>query len=276
MTTQLPQNEIKELALLTDLHLDRADNEAKNRLWDMLAGIRYDAALITGDISVAALLQNHLALISRACWPRPVYFLLGNHDYFGSSLARVNLLVEATCKRHLNLIPVGLGEIVRLTRSTAIVAHAGWYDGQAGSGARTCIDTPDRLRIDDFQSLSRREFFAKLRNFGHESAKYFRLVLPSVLRKFDTVLIATHVPPFWQGVLHGGGPCDWNHQPYFSNMAAGNVIASIARYFPRRRVIVHAGHTHCQAHARLSANLEIRVAGSQPGFPTINCVMQVD
>jgi len=35
MTTQLPQNEIKELALLTDLHLDRADNEAKNRLWEM-------------------------------------------------------------------------------------------------------------------------------------------------------------------------------------------------------------------------------------------------
>jgi len=276
MTTQSTKKDIKELALLSDLHLDRASKEAKSRLWDMLAGIRYDAALITGDISVAAQLQNHLALISRACWPRPVYFMVGNHDYFGASFAKVDRLVSETCNRHHNLIAVGAGEYIHLTEHTAMVAHRGWYDGQGGLGARTLIDTPDRHLIADFRNLSRCAFFAKLKDLGNESARYFRLILPSALRQYGTVLIATHVPPFWQGICHSGGPCDWNRQPYFANISAGNVIASIARKFPQRRVIVHAGHTHSPVNVRLSGNLEIRVAGSQPGFPTLQRVVQID
>jgi len=276
MTNQPSKKEIKELALLSDLHLDRASDNAKNRLWDKLACIQYDAALVIGDISVAEQLQNHLELISKACWPRPVYFLLGNHDYFDGSFAGVDRLVAETCKHLRNLIPLGGGEIIRLTPHTALVAHRGWYDGQAGSGAMTWVDTPDRHRINDLKGLSRPELFTKLKDLGTESARYFRRVLPAALRQYSTVYIATHVPPFWQGIRHGDASCDWNRQPYFSNIAAGNVIASIARYFPNRRIVVYAGHTHCPVHVRLSANLEIHVAGSQPGFPALQGVVQIE
>lgn len=276
MTNQSPKKEIKELAVLADLHLDRAADDAKKRLWAKLASIQYDAALIIGDISVAAQLQQHLGLISKACWPRPVYFLLGNHDYFDGSFAGVDRLVAETCQHLRNLIPLGGGEIISLTPDTALVAHRGWYDGQAGAGARTWVDTPDRHRINDFKGLSRPEFFAKIKDLGRESARYFRRVLPLALSQYHTVLLASHVPPFWQGIRHGGASCDWHHQPYFSNMAAGNVIASIARYFPNRRIVVHAAHTHCPVHVRLSANLEIHVAGSQPGFPALQGVVQIE
>jgi len=188
----------------------------------------------------------------------------------------VDRLVAQTCKRFPNLIPLGGGEIIPLTPNTALVAHRGWYDGQAGAGTRTWVDTPDRHRIDDLKGLSRPELFTKLKDLGAESARYFRRVLPSALRQYGTVFIATHVPPFWQGIRHGGASCDWNRQPYFSNLAAGNVIASVARYFPKRRIVVHAGHTHCALHVRLSGNLEIRVAGSQPGFPALQSVVQIE
>ena len=42
-----------ELLWLTDLHLDMATDEARGHFLDRLAGIRYDAVLITGDISTS-------------------------------------------------------------------------------------------------------------------------------------------------------------------------------------------------------------------------------
>ena len=81
MTTTSIHTHKTERLWLTDLHLDMATDEARGHFLDKLAGIRYDAVLITGDISTSRHLTRHLAEISRACGPRPVYFILGNHDY---------------------------------------------------------------------------------------------------------------------------------------------------------------------------------------------------
>ena len=271
-----PRHKI-ELLWTTDIHLDRADQQAKNRFFDKLAGTRYDAVLLTGDISTSGSLPIHLAQLSRACWPKPIYLLLGNHDYFGSSFAEVDREVEVICLRHKNLILLGRGEIIRLTANTALVGHGGWYDGQAGFGRRTFVDTPDRNLIGELKGLSKDALFKKLHALGRESANYFRRVLTCALRqRFRTVLIGTHAPPFTQGILHGGQRCKWNLLPYYANSSAGFAIAGISKQFPNSRIIVHAGHTHCPAHARLSANLEIRVGGSQPGFPALQGVLEIE
>ncbi|MES2924757.1 MAG: hypothetical protein V4819_24600 [Verrucomicrobiota bacterium] len=64
MTTPSTSKYIKKLLWTTDIHLDRASDEVKSRFLDKLAGISYDALLITGDISVAKDLTTHLAEIS--------------------------------------------------------------------------------------------------------------------------------------------------------------------------------------------------------------------
>jgi predicted phosphohydrolase len=267
MTTTSPSKSINKLLWLTDIHLDRASEETKSRFLDKLAGISYDALLITGDISVAEHLTKHLAEISWACQERNVYFTLGNHCYFGSSFVEVDRRVADLCRQRSNLVPLGHGEVVQLTQNTALVGHRGWYCGQAGAGEGTRIECPDRQRIKDFRGLTKAGFFSKLKDLGRESAHYFRQVLPKALDGSKNVILATHVPPFTQGLGHSGGFCDWNRQPFFSNREAGNVIFSIAKQFALRNIVVHSGHTHCPVEADLLPNLQIRVGGAQPGFP---------
>lgn len=276
MTTTPPSKSINKLLWITDIHLDRASEETKSRFLDKLAGISYDGLLITGDISVAEHLTTHLAEISWACKERNVYFTLGNHCYFGSSFSEVDRRVADLCRQRSNLVPLGHGEVIQLTQNTSLIGHRGWYDGQAGAGEGTRIECPDRQWIKDFQGLTKAGFFSKLRDLGRESAHYFRQVLPKALDGSKNVIIATHVPPFTQGLGHRGSFCDWNRQPFFSNREAGNVIYGISKQFARRKITVHAGHTHCPVDARLLPNLDIRVGGAQPGFPAFQEFLTIE
>ena len=276
MTTPITTYPAKKLLWVSDLHLDQARDHEKQRLLQKLKDTRYDAVLLTGDISTAKGLVGHLAEISNACGLRPVFFTTGNHDYFGSSFAVVDQAVADLCSRQRNLIALGQGEIIELSRNTAVIGHRGWYDGQAGAGARTKVGSPDRYQISDFRSLSRSGYFEKLRSLGEESAAYFRSVLPRALKRYRAVLVATHVPPCTQALQHGGTYCHWERQPYFANRAAGNAIVGISRHFTDRRIVIHAGHTHCRVVVHLMPNLEIRVAGAQPGFPAIQEIVTID
>ncbi|MEO5914117.1 MAG: metallophosphoesterase [Luteolibacter sp.] len=271
MTTHSRTLPTRQLLWISDIHLDQAQDEEKRRFFDKLETSRCDALLITGDITTAINLARDLGKISRAAGSTPVMFVLGNHDYFGSSFEMVDREVAELCGRHQNLIPLGYGEIIQLSPQTALIGHRGWFDGQAGAGARTRVGSADRYHIDDFKNLNKAQYFQKLRDLGVQSADYFRRVLPAALQQFETVLLATHVPPCTQALRHQGSYCQWERQPFFSNRAAGNAIIGISRTrsFASRQVIVYSGHSHCYSRFQ-SDNVEIRVAGAQPGFPALN------
>lgn len=267
MTTSTITIPTKKLLWITDIHLDRATSIAKNRFLAELRASTCDAVLITGDISVAADLTIDLTEISNACGNRTILFAAGNHDYYGSSFREVNQAISELCSRTSNLIALGRGEIVEFSKTTALVGHPGWYDGHAGSGARTRVDSPDRHLIQDFRDLDRKSFFRKLNLLGEESADYFRKVLPLALSRYRNVLLATHVPPFTQGVRYNDKGCVWNRQPYFSNRAAGNLIWGVSKSFPNRRIQVYAGHTHSAFSVKMRTNLSMKVAEARPGQP---------
>jgi predicted MPP superfamily phosphohydrolase len=276
MTHTIQFSKTTDLLWLSDLHLDRVTDEDKDLFFEKLRGVHYDAALITGDISTSKQLIGHLGEISRACCERPVYFLLGNHDYFDGSIGEVDRAVIDLSRRCRNLIPLGHGEIIKLSPNTALIGHRGWYDGRAGAGAKTCVWSPDHRRIEDFKTHNRQQFFERLAELGDQSAGYFRRVLPEALRQYSKVLLATHVPVFYQGVKHSGTHCQWDRQPFYTNRAAGNAIVGITRMFPRRKVKIYAGHSHCATEFQMSGNLAIRVAGAQPGKPAFQEILRID
>ena len=257
----------KRLLVLSDLHIDKASQESKDDFLKFLRKSDADAVLITGDISVASMLSNHLKDIAKAC-ERPVMITAGNHDFYGSSFREVDQTIKAVCAEHPNLISLGGGEIIQLSQSTALIGHRGWFDGLAGSGAKTRVESPDRYAIEDFRNLGRSAFFRKLKDLGEESADYFRRVLPLALSRHRHVLLATHFPPFTQGIRYEGKGCVWNRQPYFANQVLGKLIWSLSGRFPDRKIQVHAGHTHSAAAVTLRPNLSMRVAGARPGSPS--------
>lgn len=258
----------RHLLWLTDIHLDKATSPAKRRFLEALRTSRCDAVLITGDISISSSIIDHLTEISEACGNRPVIFTTGNHDYFGSSFGKVDHAIANLCVRRPNLFVLGNGEIIELSKATALVGHRGWYDGQAGSGPRTRVESPDRREIHDFRRYDRNAFFLKLNQLGKESADYFRKVLPTALSRYRNVIVATHVPPFTQGLRYDGKGCEWNRQPYFSNRAVGNLIWGISQRFQYCRIHVYAGHTHSAAMVTMRPNLSMHVAGARSGQPS--------
>jgi predicted phosphohydrolase len=244
---------------LTDLHLDRATQGQRTRLFRQMRDEEADAAVITGDISDAENLTRDLGDLGRVLAGKPVYFLLGNHDFYGSSFAEVDGAVAEMLAQQSNLHHLGHGEVVPLSADKALIGHRGWPDGRAGVGHRSGVISQDREMIGDLRYLSHHATFDLMRELGRVSASYFRDLLPYALQCYSHVLVATHAPVLEQAALYNGKRCGGDFLPHFVNTSAGGVLVGIARHHPRSRVTVLCGHTHSAARVRGGANLEVLV-----------------
>ena len=263
-----------KLLWLTDTHLDHVDSASRQAFYEKLRGENFAAAVVTGDISISRLLAAHLGEIAQACAPRKVYFLLGNHDFYGSSFEEVDRITAACCAKHSNLQHLGQGEVVRLGPASALVGHRGWADGRAYGGRRTSQRFPDQDGIRDLRYRSTYPAFQKMERLGRESGAYFRRVLPYALASFRHVLVATHVPPFAWAVRFNGRPCESSHLPHYVNASAGAVIMRVGGHFPRTKITVLCGHAHHGNTVRLSDNLEVHVGQARKGTPEIQSVFE--
>lgn len=273
--TNRPKRDSANLLWLSDLHLDRADSESQSMLYDTLAGIDYDAAVITGDITSSPHLNRHLTLLARASG-RPVAFVLGNHDYSGSSIEKTRKIVADVCSKVSNLHHLRRGTILPLTADTALIGTDGWAD--AREGILTCPATGHRMlgAIHDFRSTTPGNRLHTMRELGKESAAEIRATLPLALSCHRHVIVATHVPPFPSAARFDEMPCKRELMPFFSNMSLGLALIGIARRFPNKLVTVLAGHTHCRVEQQwILPNLEVRVAGAQPSNPTYETIIEL-
>src|SRR5437016_2472842 len=142
---------MKRLLWLTDLHLDFVDDDGEIATFlERISGPGVDAVLIGGDIGIATTLDHHLGLIER-CLQRPVYFVLGNHDFYGGRIAEVRRGVSDLCRRStwLNWLPDA--GIVDLSDETCLVGHDSWADGRLGLGSSSSMMLNDYFCIEDFQ-----------------------------------------------------------------------------------------------------------------------------
>lgn len=262
-----------KLLWASDIHLDRAGGEWKERFFERLAAPGHDGVVITGDIGRANSVVEHLGEIARAT-RKPIFFTLGNHDFFGGAIKSVESAVDAACCKFANLHHLGKGEIIQLGDSSALVGHRGWSNGGAGSRYRFSVPNPDRNAIEDFRGLSNNAYFSRVQNLGTESADYVRDILPAALGRYRRVVFLTHFPPHTDAVRFNGQPCGWNRMSHFANFAMGGALG-IAKNYPERRITVLAGHSHCAATVRVAPGIEIKVAGARPGKPEVPGVIDV-
>ncbi len=73
-----------KLLWCNDLHFDFLEPHGVASFAKILAEASADAILISGDISLSARITADLEEIARHV-PDPVYFVLGNHDYYGGA-----------------------------------------------------------------------------------------------------------------------------------------------------------------------------------------------
>jgi Icc protein len=265
-----------KLAWYTDIHVNFLRQPGVEAFFAMLAETECDAFLLSGDIGEApnvAQLLNALDNVAR----RPVYFVLGNHDFYRGSIAGVRKTVQQLCAVCPDLHWLPDAGVVPLTADACLVGHDGWGDGRLGDYFGSDVLLNDFGLIEEFGGFDEdpEERLAKLHALGDESAAHFRAVLPDALSRFRHVLVVTHVPPFRESCWHEGRLSDDAWLPFFTCKAVGDVLVEAMREHPDREMTVLCGHTHGAGEAEILPNLRVSTGGAVYGSPKVQRVLEV-
>lgn len=269
----------------TDIHLDHIRVPGAGRL---LGGYlckeqTFDAVLLTGDISVSDQLEAHLEgfALAVAC---PVYFVLGNHDYYHSSTGHVRKLMADLTARIDNLIWLDAEPEPTLFGDTALVGQEGWCDARTGlPEGDSRFAMRDWNAIEDLTVLTLYEIEMGIRQplieicqkWADAQARDAKLKLEAALKLRKDVIFATHYPPFPQASWHKGRMSDNIWRPWFTSVAMGEMLAEVAEAHPDSRITVLCGHTHSGGVYKHFENLVVRTGKAVYGIPDVEDVFEL-
>ena len=263
-----------KLAWLTDIHLNFVKPDSRDAFFDGLSVAAPDAIVISGDIAEApeiALSLNDLEA-RLAC---PIYFVLGNHDFYRGSFAGVRQKVWALCSAVPNLQHLTHSGVIALTEQTGLLGHDGWGDARFGTPERWKIALNDWELIEELRGLNEERLLRKLNALGDEAAAHFRAILPDALDRFGELLVVTHVPPFRESCWHQGRISDDNWLPHFTCKAVGDVLREAMTAHPEKKMTVLCGHTHGAGEAQILPNLRVLTGGAEYGRPAMQKPLDV-
>ncbi|HEU4728757.1 MAG TPA: metallophosphoesterase [Kofleriaceae bacterium] len=239
---------------LTDVHLNFLDERRLDEFLETVAHEHPDLLLVTGDTAESA---DLIDAIDRLTAIAPVYFVLGNHDFYRSSIVEVRDRARAT---HRWLPSVGP---VRLTDATALVGVDGWGDARCGD-LDSQVMLADWRFIRELTGLSASARIDALQALGTQEAGALRNQLAR-LAPARELIVLTHVPPFAEACWYNGKRSSPEWLPWFSCIAVGEVLLEHARRCPDSHITVLCGHTHGRGEYRAADNLLVRTGGWAPG-----------
>jgi len=267
------------LAWATDIHLDHATEAARRRFCESV-NERADAVIITGDIAESHILGSTLTMLAELI-VRPVYFVLGNHDFYRGSVASTRRVVGYVVNETKGLIYLSQVGVMPLSRNTALVGHDGWADGRFGDLDGSDVILNDFLLIDELKhwrdqhTLDKPALRRALETLGDEAAAYLKGVLADAAAKYPHVIVATHIPPFREAAWFKGRPSADDYLPFFSCKAVGDVLLEAAQKHPSCEIIVLCGHTHDGGEIQVAENLRVVSGFAEYGKPGIRQIIDI-
>lgn len=256
------------LAWATDIHLDHCEPETIAAFIAELAAEDADAYCLTGDLSEAPQLEPHLTLLAEKL-QKPIYFVLGNHDYYHGSISAVRERMRSLSAASPWLRWMPAAGIVPLSSATAILGHDAWGDGRNGDVHGTWVKLTDFRLIEDFVTAGEAGRVALLNRLGDEAADYLRPLLARALADYSEVILLMHPPPLREACLYGSEVADDNWAPHFTCKAVGDLILALLPQYPDRQLTVLAGHTHNICDIRPHPNLRLCVGAAAYARPTL-------
>jgi predicted MPP superfamily phosphohydrolase len=267
-----------KLAWATDIHLDHATESARRRFCQSVEE-QADALVVTGDIAESHILGSALTVLATLT-ERPIYFVLGNHDFYRGSVAGTRRQVGYVVGE--GLVYLSQAGVVELTPTTALVGHDGWADGRLGDLDGSDVILNDFLLIDELKcwrhdhTLDKPALRRALETLGDEAAGYLKSVLAPAAEQYPKVIVATHIPPFREAAWYEGRPSAADFLPFFSCKAVGDVLVEVAKAHPRCQILVLCGHTHGGGEIQVLENLRVVTGPAEYGEPEIQRIIDVE
>ncbi len=258
----------------TDIHLNFLRPHERANFFREIQDNTPDVVFITGDIAEAPSLRELLYEMQQAI-DLPLYFVLGNHDFYHGSIEIVRRQIQAWCLTQSGLHYLSTSEPIQLSSKAVLIGHDGWGDGRLGKFQQSPVRLSDQELIRDFQGLDRTAIFAKLQALGDEAAAHLRELFTKGLDSYQQVFCLTHVPPFKEACWYQGkmGNDDW--LPYFTCQAVGEVLLEVSQARPDCQVTVLCGHTHHAGRVQMLPNLSVLTGLADYGTPCISDVLEI-
>lgn len=261
-------------AWLTDVHLNFVQQERIDALLDQVAALDPAGVFLTGDIAEAHDVADYLGQLN-ARLGLPIYFVLGNHDFYRGSIQAVRRQVTEFCADQPNLTYLTDGPIVPLTETTALIGHDGWADGRSGDYERSYVMLNDYKLIEELACFGKQERWPVLKALGDDAAATAATALREALADFPRVVMLTHVPPLRAACWHQGQISDDEWAPHFVCQAMGDALLPIMAEHPDQQLTILCGHTHGSGRTSPLPNVEVITGGAVYGHPEVQPIVEI-
>ena len=267
-----------KLVWLTDIHLNFLDDEMREKFYQSIVDTHCDAVLISGDIAEAPNVENLLSEMAEYV-KTPVYFVLGNHDYYRGQVSDVRAAMVDLTHAHDELFWLPASGIHELAKDVILVGQDGWADGRFGDYQNSRVAINDSRMIGDlFQAkiLGKFQLLEKMQELADTDAAQLQINLDQAAsKKPKKIIVLTHVPPFKESCMHMGKISDDDWLPYFSCKVIGDVLMEIANKYPSIDFLVLCGHTHSESNYQPLPNLTVKAGMAEYRYPHVQEVFDL-
>jgi predicted MPP superfamily phosphohydrolase len=282
----------RKFAWSTDIHLDvlelQRNAAAVVEFAKRLSESSPDFIVISGDISIASELPRHLDILEEHSQV-PIYFVCGNHDFYGGEIQTVRDIIKVRCEASRKLNYLTQANVIKISDETALIGHDGWYDAHFGEPKTSNIVMNDWLQINDFVNAGAAFRGAKIRStvgsfanipivtslsrrFAHAAAEHIKKMADLAAKSYKSVIIVTHVPP-WLAAHDPRNPkSNPASLPWYTSKMMGDAIEEVAARNRHVKFNVLCGHTHGRVSVPITTNVMCHVGMADYGRPQVNIV----
>ena len=211
-----------QVAYFSDLHLDVKGESIYKKIETFMKANDLQKAFVTGDISNGIQITYHLKQLSKVI--PEVYFILGNHCYYFSSIFRVEDEIQNLTPVYSNLHWLTGLPPIELDSNTALIGSEGWTCSKSGI-ERLSLES---LVVEEFRNLSFEEF----QLFKNTILEY---KFKQASRRYKNVICLTHFPPVWNANKF----LDFYFKRYNVNSGLKHILDK-----QDLNIKVYSGHTH--------------------------------
>lgn len=257
---------------MTDIHLDHLGPDARNDFYIICRDAKPERIFITGDIGVAGKTVGYLEEMEDVI-EKPIYFVLGNHDYYHGSVESVRdemRLMTKGFKRPWMPNYLTINNSFLIGDGIAVTGVDGFADCKVGDPSIILNQMTDHHLIEDFNinKITSQDMIRARKLLSKYDTGLLKSNLDELREHPDvhTIYVLTHVPPFVES-----SPCyryGNNHGlPYYTNLTLGEMLKQWAEDHPNIKLEVLCGHTHLACEYRAAPNLRVRSLKATYGKP---------
>lgn len=268
-----------KIAWITDIHLNFLEFSDRKRFYQYIVATKSNAVLVSGDIAEAPTVSDVLEEMFHHI-AKPIYFVLGNHDYYQSSVENVRQKVTQLSQENSSVNWLPETGLVQLNKDILLLGEDCWADGRYGNYADSGVMLNDSRMIQDLREgniIGKYQLLDAMQKLADSDAaklkKNLQLAIQEHLPK--KIIVLVHVPPFKESCMHEGEISNDDYLPFFASKITGDVLLKTAKTNPDIEFLVLCGHTHSNSYYKALDNLTVKAGSVEYGKPIVQEVIEL-